>query len=314
LIKYWGKQDTRLNLPDVGSISITLDKLFTDTSIEFDSSLEKDYLILNEKPASVSETERISRFLDLVRTRASTASKARIESKNNFPTSAGLASSASAFAALALAATHAAGLDFSAQELSELARQGSGSAARSVFGGFAEMQKGAHPDGSDATAYQIVDKDYWDIRVLIIITSEEKKKIGSTEGMTHTRNTSSYYGAWVDSAPEDLDGMRNAIIDKDFEKLGDLSEYSCLKMHALALSSRPGLIYWNSTTLELMHRIRSLRDNDLYVYFTIDAGPQVKALCLPDQMEEIKNKLQNVPGVLRIIETKLGDGAKITGE
>lgn len=314
LVKYWGKRDVHLNLPAVGSISITLDRLFTETTVEFEYGLEKDLLLLNGQEASVKETNRIGTFMDLVRQETAVNSFARIESHNNFPTSAGLASSASAFAALSLAATHAAGLNLPPLKLSELARKGSGSAARSIFGGFVEMAKGEKADGSDSAAYQLVEKDYWDIRVLILITSEEEKKTGSTDGMTLSRQTSPYYDVWVRSSPADLDEMRHAVINKDFELLGDLSEFSCLKMHALALAGRPGIIYWNSTTLELMNRIRSLREDGLPVYFTIDAGPQVKALCLPEGMDAVKQALADVPGVLRIIETGLGDGARVTGD
>ncbi len=314
LVKYWGKRDVHLNLPAVGSISITLDRLFTETTVEFEDGLEKDLLLLNGQEASVKETSRIGTFMDLVRQETAVNSFARIESHNNFPTSAGLASSASAFAALSLAATHAAGLNLPPLRLSELARKGSGSAARSIYGGFVEMAKGERADGSDSAAYQLVEKDYWDIRVLILITSEEEKKTGSTDGMTLSRQTSPYYDAWVRSSPADLDEMRHAVINKDFELLGDLSEFSCLKMHALALAGRPGIIYWNSTTLELMNRIRSLREDGLPVYFTIDAGPQVKALCLPEGMDAVKQALADIPGVIRIIETGLGDGARLTGD
>lgn len=314
LVKYWGKRQAELNLPDVGSISITLDTLFTETSVGFDSVLKEDVLVLNGKKAAERESKRMSHFLDMIRSEAGINTRAEVESSNNFPTSAGLASSASAFAALALAGTNAAGLTLEPQALSELARKGSGSAARSIFGGFVEMNKGTRDDGHDATAYQLVEKSYWDIRVLVLITSEQKKNISSTSGMALSHNTSPYYSAWVKSSVEDLQEMRNAIIDKDFEKVGDLSEFSCLKMHALALSSSPGLIYWNAATMELMHAIRSLREKGFQVYFTIDAGPQVKALCLPDQMSSIKSALSEVPGVIKIIETALGDGAEIIRE
>jgi diphosphomevalonate decarboxylase len=196
-------------------------------------------------------------------------------------------------------------------QLSELARKGSGSAARSIFGGFAEMKTGHQPDGSDAIAYPMQDENYWDICVIIAITSETQKKIGSTAGMNLTASTSPYYREWVNSAPDDLKEMKKAILEKNFPLLGELSEYSCLKMHGLAMSARPGLIYWNKTTLDCIQQIRKLRDSNVPVYFTIDAGPQVKALCLQKDKETVEQALQGIDGVHRTITTVMGPAASI---
>ena len=181
LIKYWGKKDERLNTPAVGSISLTLDGLHTTTTVVFEQNLENDILVLNGSPASADEAQRVSRFLDLVRAEAGVSWKARVQSENNFPTAAGLASSASGFAALALAGSRAAGLEMSMAKLSLLARRGSGSAARSVFGGFVEMTAGTRPDGSDSLARQLHEKSHWDIRLIVALTSESSKKTGSTQ-------------------------------------------------------------------------------------------------------------------------------------
>jgi diphosphomevalonate decarboxylase len=314
LIKYWGKRDAALNLPAVGSISLTLDGMVTETSVEFISSLIADEHILNGESAATAETQRVAAFLNIIRQTAHLDRFARVISSNNFPTAAGLASSASAFAALALAATKAAGLDLPPGKLSELARRGSGSAARSVFGGFVEMHMGQQADGSDSVAEPLADKNYWDIRVLIAVTSAKKKKIGSTDGMTLSRDTCPYYQSWVESSESDLAEMRRAIHTKDFQKLGEWSEFSCLKMHALAIASNPGLLYWNGVTLDGLHLIRDLRHSGQAVYFTVDAGPQIKAICLPEAMDTVKAALENLPGITRIIETSLGDGARIVGE
>jgi len=311
LIKYWGKREATLNLPAVGSISLTLAELNTITSVTFSEKLKSDRIRINDMQVQNAPARRVSGFLDLIRRQAHISYKAEVISKNNFPTAAGLASSASAFAALALAASKAAGLNLTHRQLSVLARQGSGSAARSVFSGFVEMHKGVLKDGSDAYAEQIADSSYWDLRLLIAVTSREKKKIASTAGMEFSRATSPYYSAWVETADYDLAEMRLAIQKRDFEKLGELSEYSCLKMHALALSSRPGLLYWNGTTIRLIAFIRELRKKGYPVYFTIDAGPQLKALCEADEAEKIKRALLNFPGVKEVIETGLGQGAKI---
>ncbi len=314
LVKYWGKRDSRLNLPAVGSISLTLKELFTETTVEFVATSDSDQFILNSQAASPEQSERVSRFLDLIRRQAGIDLSARVTSRNNFPTGAGLASSASAFAALALAASRAVGLSLSPRELSILARQGSGSAARSVFGGFVEMHRGERSDGRDAYAEPLADQHYWDIRLLIAVTDEGEKPLGSTAGMEHTARTAPYYPEWIRSSSADLVEMRTAIQKKDFTRLGELAEFSCLKMHALALSARPGIVYLNGTTVELIHAIRELRHRGTEVYFTIDAGPQVKVLCLPENARQVSDFLKNFPGVQRVLETTPGPGAHLMAE
>jgi diphosphomevalonate decarboxylase len=314
LVKYWGKRNIPLNLPAVASISITLDTLFTETIVMFDPDMKNDTLVLNEVLASEKDTKRMSRFLDLIRHKSNEKSYAYVESKNNFPTSAGLASSASSFACLAMAASRAANLDLTKGELSELARLGSGSAARSIFGGFVEMNMGNLADGSDAIAQPLFPKEHWDLSVLIAITSEKEKKTGSTDGMEASRLTSPFYKPWVESSSKDMDEMREAITQKDFEKVAEVSEFSCLKMHALALATNPGLIYWNGTTVDAMHSIREMRDNGIPVFFTIDAGPQVKAICPTEYADKVKKQLTQIPGVIRVIKTGLGGDALIVEE
>lgn len=311
LIKYWGKRDPILNLPAVGSISITLAKLQTISQVEFREDLTRDKVVINGREAEAAEADRVTKFLDLVRVKAGLRFFAEVSSRNNFPTGAGLASSASAFASLALASSHAAGLNLNVSQLSILARQGSGSAARSIFGGFVEMRVGRKKDGSDCYAVQLQDENYWDLQVLIAITSEKKKDVGSTLGMEHTAKTSPYYKEWIRTNRYDLKEMRKAIAEKDFTKLGELSEASCLKMHSVALSSMPGIIYWNAATLECIQNIKELRHQGCEVYFTIDAGPQVKALCLSPAIEKVKTTLENTPGVMRVISSELGASATV---
>jgi len=311
LIKYWGKRDERLNIPAVGSISLTLNALWTETEVIFSPERSRDELVLNNRQATEAELQRISRFLDLIRSLKKTNLRARVHSVNNFPTAAGLASSASGFAALAVAASEALGLKFSPREWSVLARQGSGSAARSIFGGLVEMHSGQLPDGSDAFAEPLAPPDYWDLRLLIGITSARPKKIGSTEGMNRSRETSPYYRAWTEGQPADLQEMRQAIRQKDFQKLGELSEHSCLKMHALAMSSRPGILYWNAITVDAMHAVRELRSKGIAAYFTIDAGPQIKVLCLPEDEVRVRDMLRSINGIERIVVNKPGSGVQI---
>jgi diphosphomevalonate decarboxylase len=309
LIKYWGKRDIPLNLPAVGSLSITLDTLITRTSVCFDAALEADQVVLNgrEDPA---ETGKISACLDLLRARAGLTLRAAVHSTNNFPTGAGLASSASGFAALVVAADAALKLALPAATLSELARRGSGSASRSIFGGFVEWARGECADGSDSIARPILAANDWPLSVVVAVTSTAQKSVGSTAGMNRTRDTAPYWNAWVNTGEADLVEARAAIATQDFARLAAIAEYSCLKMHALAMSAQPGLLYWNGATVEGMHRIRALRAEGHGVFFTIDAGPQIKAICLPESVAAVRDALAATPGVLRTHQTGLGGGAR----
>ncbi len=310
LIKYWGKRNAALNLPAVGSLSITLDQIWTRTQVSFEPALKQDSLSLNGREQA-GEAKRVSACLDLLRIRAGVKYGARIESQNNFPTAAGLASSASGFAALVVAGARALGLQLTDAEKSALARQGSGSAARSIFGGYVEWALGTRADGSDSVATPLLDAGAWPLSVAVAITSTAAKDTGSTEGMNRSADTSPYQAAWVNSQETDLALARVAVKARDFEKLAEVSEHSCLKMHALALSARPGLIYWNGATIEGLRRIRELRQQGLPVFFTVDAGPQLKAICLPSALAQVSAALREIPGVLNVIETGLGQGAHI---
>ena len=307
LVKYWGKADAALNIPAVGSISITLDGLWTDTEIRFDDSLNADRLVLNGTERA-DQLDRVSRCLDLVRAQAGTESKAWVTSENNFPTGAGLASSASGFAALVGAATAALEFDCPPRELSILARRGSGSAARSLFGGFVEMHKGEAADGSDSFAEPLLAAPDWPLSVLVAITEKSEKAVGSGPGMALSAQTSPFYKDWVTSHPPDLDAARDAIAARDFSALADVSEWSCLKMHASAMSTVPPLLYWNGATVDCLNRVRALRADGVPVFFTIDAGPQVKAVCLPGAEEDVRRAIESVPGVREVLATGLGPG------
>ncbi|WP_348764851.1 diphosphomevalonate decarboxylase [uncultured Salinisphaera sp.] len=306
LIKYWGKRDAALNLPAVGSISITLDALYTDTRVGFHAGIDRDSVDIGGRKVDAAP---FTRFLDLIRARAGIEHRARVESWNNFPTGAGLASSASGYAALALAACRAAGLDTNARELSMLARQGSGSAARSIFGGLVEMHRGDSARGEDAYAEPLLGAADWPLAVVVAITDRNAKRVNSTAGMSGLDERSDYYDAWVARAPRDLADMRDAIAARDFETVGALTEMSCLKLHGLMLSTRPGLLYWNAATVAAMHAVRELREAGTPVYFTIDAGPQVKAICAPEHTAEVARVLADVPGVLDTRVSGLGPDA-----
>lgn len=309
LVKYWGKRDARLNLPAAGSISITLSGLETRTRLhELQDDAETDELLVNGEQLPVG---RVSAVLDLIRNLAGGGPFFRVDSDNNFPTGAGLASSASGFAALVMAADQALDLGLSKSRLSELARRGSGSAARSVFGGFVEMRLGSIDDGSDAVAEPLANAEHWPLKVVVAITATEPKSVSSTDGMNRTMQSSPYYPAWVATVAADLDQARRAISERNFELLADVSEFSALKMHASALAARPGLLYWNPATLACMHAVRELRAAGCGVFFTVDAGPQVKAICLPDSCSRVAESLAEIPGVARVLICDLGPGAEV---
>ena len=250
LVKYWGNRDKKLILPYNSSISMTLDKLFTTTTVEFSEKYRKNELWMNGQKILGIEAERAFGLVDLVRKKAKLSSKAKIASNNSFPTSAGLASSASGFAALVLSASKAAGLDLSQRELSMLARMGSGSAARSIHGGFVEWKKGSKSDGSDCYGEQIAKKEHWPgLRMLVAIVSTKKKKVGSRAGMDLTVKTSPMYDSWLATIDNDLKDMKEGILKRDFKKAALTAQLNCLKMHAAMITTKPPIIYWQPETI-----------------------------------------------------------------
>ena len=201
LIKYWGKRDENLFLPMNSSLSITLDRFYTVTTVEFQEKLEKDQFFLNGKPASDKEANNVYSFLDKIRNRFSVNLHAIVSSENKVPTAAGFASSASGFAALAAAATKALKLDIEERELSILARQGSGSACRSVYGGFVEWQKGKREDGKDSFAIQLLPENQWQLSILSVMVNSKEKKVSSREAMKRTVEKSPFYLGWLQGLP-----------------------------------------------------------------------------------------------------------------
>jgi diphosphomevalonate decarboxylase len=312
LIKYWGKRDIEENIPAVGSVSITLDGLTTTTSVHFDSGLAKDEFELNGS-ADPKMAERVSRCLQLLRERVGISLQARVVSENDFPTAAGLASSASGFAALVTAADAALGANIPQVELADMARRASGSAARSIFGGFVELR--LTPDGPHPTeTRQVLGPTDWPLRVAVAVTDPGPKEVGSTEGMVRTEQSSPYYSGWVKSSEEDLAEARGAIAGRDFGALAEVSESSCLKMHAVMLSARPGLVYWNGATVECIQKVRRLRAEGEPVFFTVDAGPQVKAVCAPEAFDRVAAELAVIEGVRQVLASGLGLGARVVSD
>jgi diphosphomevalonate decarboxylase len=310
LVKYWGKADAALNVPAVGSISIALDALWSDTRVEFDERLAADAFTLDGAVRD-DQLARITACLDILRDRAGVTTRAIVVSHNNFPTGAGLASSASGFAALVAAADRALALGLDPRELSRVARRGSGSAARSLFGGFVEMHAGSAADGSDSFAEPLLDAAEWPLKVVVAVTSRREKAVGSGAGMTRSAQSSAYYRAWVESHPADMNVARDAIRARDFGALAEVAELSCLKMHAAAMASVPPLVYFSGTTMDGIALVRGLRRAGVPVFFTVDAGPQIKAVCEPGALERVRDALAALPGVLDVIVSDLGPGLEV---
>jgi diphosphomevalonate decarboxylase len=311
LVKYWGKRDKALNLPAVGSLSLTLDGLTTRTEVAFDDGLTSDTLSLNGSDGDAGATRRVSKFLDLIRERSGEKRRASVVSSNNFPTAAGLASSASAFAALAVASTRAAGIELSSRELSILARRGSGSAARSICGGFALMHRGQLADGSDAFAEPVDGAAKMDARLVVAVTAEGAKATLSTDGMEHTAATSPYYGQWITTSEPDLTDALAAISAGDLEALGVVTERSCLTFHASAMAARPAVVYFLGATIDGFHAVQKMRKGGLPAWFTCDAGPHIKALTDGEHAAEVALKLAEVPGVRSTRICVPGRGARL---
>ena len=309
-IKYWGNRNNEMRLPSNGSISMNLDGLFTRTSVSFGVG-KTDSLIINSNEVTGKGLERVSYILDIVREKAGIKDRAEVTSENNFPSGAGIASSAAAFAALAVAASKAAGLDLSEPELSILARRGSGSASRSIPAGFVEWKMGE--DEADSYSFSIAPVDHWNLADCVAIVSASHKKTGSTEGHA-IAGTSPLQNARVADANRRLDICRNAILKKDFEAFANIIEHDSDMMHSVMMTSNPPLMYWQSATVEIFHQVREWRASGLPVGYTVDAGPNVHVLCLGEYKAEVEKRLREIPGVSDVLVAGVGGAAKVIQE
>jgi len=307
-IKYWGNRDNVLRLPLNGSISMNLDGLYTRTTVSFQPSLPYDELIINGHEVMGAGLDRISYILDIIRGMANIYERAEVMSENNFPSGAGIASSASAFAALALAGSKAAGLSLSEPELSRLARRGSGSASRSIPGGFVEWQAGT--DDEDSFAFSIAGPDHWDLVDCVAIVSASHKKTGSTEGHS-IAPTSPLQAARVADAPRRLEICRRAILERDFNTFASIVELDSDMMHAVMMTSSPALHYWKPASLEVMSYVRQWRMDGAPVSYTVDAGPNIHVICPGTEATTIGKKLREIKGVDKVLVARAGGPAKI---
>ena len=305
-IKYWGNRDDALRLPVNGSVSMNLAALRTKTSVTFRDDLKDgDVLTVNGQEVTGASLNRAAKFMDEVRRLSGEERFAEIVSENNFPMGAGIASSASAFAALALAGSAAAGLDLSERDCSRLARMGSGSACRSVPGGFCEWLYGS--GDADSVSGSIAPAEHWDLTDLIAVISGEHKKVGSSAGHGMAA-TSPYQSARVADAPARIEKCRTAILNKDFAALAEVSERDCLLMHAVMMTSTPPLLYWEPASIALVKGVKAWREEGIPCFCTLDAGPNVHILCPSEAADEIRSRVERVPGVKDILSS--GPGGK----
>lgn len=301
LSKYWGKREGEGNVPAVPSLSVTLSGLATTTRVTFDDALVADTLLLNGAAAPDAAVTRATELLDRVREASGLRARVRVVSTNDFPTASGLASSASGFAALALAAVRAAGLDWPAERVADLARRSSASAARSLFGGFVALE--------GEVARPVAGPDQLPLKVLVCVTTEAAKAVSSRDGMAVTAAKSPYYAAWLETAPRLHAALRAALLAGDLEATCALAEQSALAMHASAFAA--GIVYVSGATLEAMATVRALRREGVVAYATMDAGPHLKCLVHARDAARAKARLAATPGVLRIIDAVAGEGARI---
>lgn len=310
-IKYWGNRDHELRIPSNGSISMNLGGLFTRTRVTFDIGLLCDELILDDQIQVGAPLQRVSALLDRVRRLARLACFARVQSSNNFPMGAGIASSASAFAALSLAASRAAGLDLDEAALSRLARTGSGSACRSVPGGFVEWRAGDRHENSYAVS--IAPPEHWELVDCVAIVSREPKTTGSSEGHP-LAYTSPLQAARVDDALRRLGICRQAILERDFEALTEVVEQDSNLMHGVIITSTPRILYWQPATLAVMHAVTAWRKQGLAACYTIDAGPNVHVICTAPFASEVAERLKTLPGVENVLTATPGGPAQVIAE
>jgi len=317
LIKYWGKRDNKLVLPYNSSISITLGEEFnTKTSVMFTDKIKEDLFYINGVRQDLSDSDTKLRFavVDRLREIANTKLRAIVASENSFPTAAGLASSASGVACLVFASAHALGLNLDLKAMSIIARQGSGSACRSLLDGFVKWERGTKDDGSDSYIRQIAGANHWpELLDIIAITSTKKKKIISSMGMEMTTKTSVLYKLRPEYAEAECIELEKAILSKDFEKLAMLTMRDSNNMHAVMLDTYPPLIYLNSTSIEIINAITDLneREGRLIAAYTFDAGPNANIITLDKYESKVIDAIKDIPGIIDIKKAKLGNGPRL---
>lgn len=306
LVKYWGKRDEGLILPVAGSLSLTLDAFATTTTVTLQPGTDRHSFELNGSPATPAAAERVTTFLDLVRERAGSPAFAVVRSVNEAPTAAGLASSASGFAALATAAAAAYGLDLDTPGLSRLARRGSGSAARSVIGDVALWHAGTDDESSFAEPVPAPE-------MAMVITQVDRapKAVSSREAMRRTARTSPFFDAWISSTETSLTEIVAACHAGDFTRIGEITESHAMRLHGLIASTEPPIRYLKPRSIEVMDAVVTLREQGVEAYSTADAGPNVAVLVRPEDAGTVAARLSHVVGGENVRVAGAGPGAHL---
>ncbi len=307
-IKYWGKKDSKLRLPYNSSISMNLSEAYTTTTVEFSPKYNKDEIYFDSQRMESAEAERVLRQLDRLRNIARSKLFVKVATTNSFPKSAGIASSASGFAALTLAAARALGLKLSEKELSILTRIGSGSAARSIPDGFVQWQDGIDNDSS--YAYSLYNPNYWDLLDIIIIVNQSKKKVSSTQGHENAQS-SPFFQARLKNLPKRIKMLKDSLKNKDFAKFGKLVEEEAIELHTIMMTQKPPLFYWIGVTMDIIHSVLKWREEGIPVYFTIDAGPNVHLICEGKDKQGVLEKIKQIKEVDEIIINKPNQGVRL---
>jgi diphosphomevalonate decarboxylase len=305
-VKYWGKANEELNLPANPSLSMNLAALTTVTTVEWRAELRADLVTVDDRLLEGAALARVLAHLDRVRVLAGIERRAWVASRNDFPAGTGLASSASAFAALSLAATRAAGLDLEEAALSRLARLGSGSACRSVPGGFCLWDG---EDDENSFARQVAPAEHWDLADVVAIVSREHKPVGSHDGHSLAPG-SPFFEARRAAVPGWLEAVGRGIRERKLGLLGPAAEADAMAMHGVMLTSRPSLLYWEAGTLPVLKALQAWRREGLEVYFTMDAGPNVHCLCAAARAQEVKERLRHL-GVAEVVVSGPGQGVRL---
>jgi diphosphomevalonate decarboxylase len=281
--------------------------LTTVTTVEFRPSLQVDIVTIDGQQVEGRARDRVVAHLDRVRALAGVGEWARVSSRSSFPAGTGLASSASAFAALSLAASRAAGLDLVESELSRLARLGSGSACRSVPAGFSLWE-----GDTDETSFarQVALQEHWDLCDVVAIVSRKPKTVSSHEGHA-LAPTSPLHRARLAAVRELLSAVRRGILERDLEAVGQAAEIDALAMHGVMMTSRPSLLYWLPATVAVLQGVRAWRETGMRVYFTMDAGPNVHCLCMAAEAKEVERRLRNLEGILDVLTSGPGEGVHL---